>query len=63
MPTKERQAAYRARQRELGRKPFSLLVTDDERFYIERMLLQMRKTGGVPAMMRRPNGTLETFDA
>lgn len=63
MTNAERQAAYRKRQKELGRRPASFLVTEDELFFIERMLLQMRKTGAVPAMMRRKNGTLEVFDA
>jgi len=63
MTASERQAAYRDRQRALGRKPVSLLLTSDEQFYLERVLLQMRKTGSVPAMMRRKNGTMEELDA
>lgn len=63
MTNKERQENYRARQRELGRMQVNQWLTDDERFYLERVLLQMRKTGGKPAMMRRKNGTLEELDA
>lgn len=59
----ERQRAYKARQREAGRKPVSLLLTDNEQFYLERVLLQMRDTGAVPAMMRTKRGTLEALDA
>lgn len=60
--TQQRQAAYRARQRALGRSSVTLLLTDDERFYMERVIEQMRRTGSVPAMMRRKNGTLEELD-
>lgn len=63
MTTNERQAAYRARQRDLGRTPVTTLVTEDEAFYLARVLLQMRKTGSVPAMMRRKDGTMEPLDA
>lgn len=63
MTTKERQAAYRARQTDLGRKQITQWLTPDEEFYLCRVLLQMRKTGGKPAMMRRKNGTLEELDA
>jgi len=63
MTNAERQAAYKARQRDLGRKTVSLMITEEEEFYLCRVLLQMRKTGGKPAMMRRKNGTLEELDA
>jgi len=63
MTNAERQAAYRARQRELGRAPVTMLLTKDEAFYLERVMLHMRETGAVPAMMRRKNGTLEPLDA
>lgn len=62
MTNAERQAAYKARQRELGRTTKTLLLTDDEAFYLERVLQHMRKTGALPAMMRRKDGTLEPLD-
>lgn len=58
----ERQAAYRARQKEVGRKPHTLLLTEDEAFYVERLILTLRKLGAVPAMVRLPNGTLKPVD-
>lgn len=63
MTNAQRQAAYKARQREKGRKPVTLLLTDDEQFYLERVLQQMRATGAVPAMMRTKKGTMEALDA
>lgn len=63
MTNQARQAAYRARQREQGRTSVTLLMTKDEAFFVERLLRQMRLSKSVPAMMRRPNGTLEAFDA
>lgn len=51
---KERQAAYRQRQRELGLRTLSLMVTDDEAFFLERVLQTMRKTGCTPASGRDP---------
>lgn len=62
MTNAERQAAYKARQRELGRTAKTMLLTDDEAFYLERVLMHMRETGALPAMMRRKNGTLEPLD-
>lgn len=59
-----KQAAWRARQRaEKKRTPRAIMMTDDEAFYIERVLMQMRKEGSVPGQMRRPNGTLSALDA
>lgn len=63
MTNAERQAAYRARQRDLGRRNVTMMMTEDEEFYLCRVLLQMRKTGGLPAMFRRKDGTLEPLDA
>lgn len=63
MTNAERQAAYRARQREKGRQQRLFLVTEDEAFYLERVLEQMRRNGSTPAQMRRKNGTLEALDA
>lgn len=62
MTNAERQAAYKARQRELGRKPITMLLTDDEQFYLERTLMQMRKSGGYPAMLRNGKGQMEPID-
>lgn len=62
MTNKERQAAYKARQRELGRKPVTMLLTDDEQFFLERVLKQMREQGGHPAMMRNAKGQMVALD-
>lgn len=63
MTNKERQAAYKGRQRALGRKPVTMLLTDDEQFYLERVLKQMREQGGYPAMMRNGKGQMVALDA
>lgn len=56
MSNKERQAAYRARQREAGRRSMTVQVTAEEQFHLERVLIAMRRQGSVPAFMRRSNG-------
>lgn len=58
----KRQAAYRKRQKELGRITRSILMTDEELFYVERVLEEMRKTGGKPAAMRDAKGRFYHFD-
>lgn len=63
MTNAERQAAYKARQRELGRKPKTFIITEDEQFWLERVLKQMRTEGSHPAMMRNTKGQLKTLDA
>lgn len=63
MTNAERQAAYKARQAALGRKPVTMLLTAEEQFYLERVLLQMRKDGGTPAMMRDAKGRMVPLDA
>ena len=50
----ERQAGYRARQRLLSRKPWSMNVTEEERFFLERVLLTLRETGATPCVARDP---------
>lgn len=51
----ERQAAFRARQKLLSRRQqFSALVSEDEAFYLRRVLEAMRETGGIPAALRDP---------
>lgn len=57
-----RQAEYKARQAALGRRQKNFLVTDEEAFYLERVLLTMRETGAVPAMMRNKKGQLTPCD-
>lgn len=53
--TAERQRAYRARLRDQGlTSTFSANCSDQERFYLERLLLAMRETGGIPAALRDP---------
>lgn len=58
----ERQRAYRQRQKALGRKAVPFYVTSLERHYLERVLEEMRETGGKPATMRNPNGTMRHID-
>lgn len=62
MTNAERQAAYKARQRELGRKPVTMLLTDDEQFWLERVLLRMRHDGATPAMVRLKNGRMQDME-
>lgn len=59
---RERQRRFRERQRQLGRRTLSLLVTDDEAFYLERVLLSMRKDGLTPAMGRDSKGRMKPID-
>lgn len=64
MTNAERQAAWRARQRETHKRTNTVFCcTDDEAFYLRRVLEQMRREKSVPAMMRRPNGTMSPLDA
>lgn len=58
----ERQRRHRQKQKELGRKSRTMFLTDDEAFYLERTLLTLRQTGGVPAMVRNAKGQLEPVD-
>lgn len=59
----ERQKAFRARQLAEGRKPRTVLMTDDEAFYMERMLAHMRANKGTaPALMRGPDGRFQLLD-
>jgi len=58
----ERQRKHREKQKKLGRKARTMFLTDDEQFYLERVLLTLRKTGGVPAMVRNAKGQLEPVD-
>lgn len=53
MTAKERQQKFTEAQAKLGRRKWGVFVTDDERFYLERVLLQLRNNPEqVPAMMR-----------
>jgi hypothetical protein len=60
--TAERQRAFRKRQSEAGLFPFTLYMTQDEKFYIERTLKSMRECNGTPAMIRNEKGQLEPID-
>jgi len=59
---KEKQRDYRARQAKLGRKGVLLYLTSDERFHLERVLEEMRETGGTPAAMRNSRGQFYHLD-
>lgn len=58
----ERQRKWRASQLELGRKPYSAMLTEDERFFVQRLVEQMRRDGVVPAFMRDKAGRLVPAD-
>lgn len=61
--TAERQAAYRARQKAKGLTARTLLLNDDELFFVERMIAHLRANkGSAPAMMRGPDGRLSVLD-
>lgn len=63
MTNKERQRRYRERLAAEGRKPLTVFVTDDERFFVERLLAHLKENPqDKPALMRRPNGTLTILD-
>lgn len=62
MSNTTRQQEWRARQREMGRAPMTVWADDWERFILERILKQMRETGGNPAMFRNEKGQLKPFD-
>lgn len=51
----ERQRAFRERRKASGQGvTFSALVTEDEAFYLQRVLAAMRQTGGTPSALRDP---------
>jgi len=50
----KRQAAFRARQELLSRTSKTLVVTDEEYFFLKRTLQTMRETGATPATARDP---------
>lgn len=53
MTNAERQRKHREAQRALGRTARTLLLTEDEAFYLNRVLQQMRKNPNEkPAAMR-----------
>lgn len=62
MSNSERQRRYKDAQRALGRKQLNIFVTDEERFYLERVLEEMRETGGKPAAMRDRQGRFYHLD-
>jgi hypothetical protein len=62
MSTAERQRAYRARLRALGLYPFTIYMTEREKFLIERTLLTMRAHDAEPAMVRTAKGQMKEID-
>lgn len=63
MTNAERQAAYRTRQAEKGRVVKTMLLTDDEAFFIERLLKTLRENPkSTPAMIRTCKGQLKPID-
>lgn len=61
---RERQRKFREKQlRESARKPTTLLMTAEERYYIERVLDAMRnEEGSYPAALRTARGTFIHLD-
>lgn len=62
LANRKRQAEWRERQKKLGRTNVQWHLTEDEAFYLRRVLDQMRRDGSVPAMMRNQKGQLEPCD-
>jgi Rod binding domain-containing protein len=62
MSNHSRIAKWRLKQREKGKKPIQMWLTENEQFYIERVLKQMRKTNSVPCTMRNAQGHFEHLD-
>jgi ribosomal protein L25 (general stress protein Ctc) len=62
MTNAEKQKAFRRRQREQGKYPFTIYMTEREKYYIERVLKSMRETGGTPAMIRNKKGQMVHLD-
>lgn len=59
---RERQAAFRERMKSEGKRQHGIYVTEDEAFYLERVLKTMRETGGVPATLRDDKGKMIPVD-
>lgn len=58
-----RQSRYRARQRLAGRKAVTMLLTYDEKYFLERVLEGMRENkGSYPAALRSEKGTYIHLD-
>lgn len=62
MSNTARQRAWRERQREQGRGPATIWINEHEKFVIDRILKQMRKTGETPAAMRDAKGRYTHLD-
>lgn len=62
MTSAEKVRAFRERQKLLSRRPVCLYLTDEERFYVERVLEGMREGEGTPAMFRNSRGQLKPID-
>lgn len=58
----EKVKRYRDRQAKLGRYARSLYVTEDEYYYLQRVLKDMRERGLVPAFGRNAKGQVQEFD-
>lgn len=57
-----RQRAWRERQAAQGRRNVTFNVTDDEQFYLARVLATMRLTGAVPSTARDRKGRFVHID-
>jgi hypothetical protein len=60
--TKERVKKWRDSQRKSGKRPFTIWCTEDELYYLRRVLYQMRATNSVPCTMRNSKGKFEHLD-
>lgn len=59
---RERVRRHRERQKAKGLKLAQFQVTEKERFFLERILEEMRETGGTPAAMRDAKGKFYHLD-
>lgn len=58
----DRQREWRERQKKLGRKAATFTCTEKEKYYLQRVLEEMRQTGGTPAAMRDAKGKFYHLD-
>lgn len=62
MTNAERQKRFRERKAKEGQMARTFFVTDNEAFFIERLLKTMRDLNAVPAMVRDTKGRLKPVD-
>jgi len=58
----KRQRAFREAQRAKGRKTWTVFLTEDEKFYLERTLECMRENEAAPSLCRDRKGKYVRVD-